>query len=158
MSKVTYAPGHKDVDKLEFDYITDGIYIGTNMCCQAHFDENLLKEGITEDISLEEEQVDTPIGVKSYLWLPVKDHTPPSPSQMDYGISALEKLVGLGKKIYVHCKNGHGRSPTLVAGYLIKTKGMTPDDTVTLIKKKRPSTHLEASQLKALENFSKLAS
>lgn len=113
---------HRDAKKLEFDYITDGIYVGTNACCRAHFDEKLADEGITEDISLEDKKIDTPFGVESYLWIPVKDKTPPNPDQMEYGISALEKLVSLGKKVYVHCKNGHGRSPTLVAE-AFKTKG-----------------------------------
>lgn len=146
---------HPEINKLEFNYITDGIYIGTNMCCQVHFDKDLVKEGITENISLEEEQIDTPAGVGSYLWLPVKDHTPPDKDQMEYGVNALEKLVSLGKKIYVHCKNGHGRAPTLVAAYLIREKNMNPEKAVAFIKEQRPAIHLEESQLEALEEFSK---
>jgi len=153
MEKATKISGHKDAERLEFDHITDGIYIGTNMCCQVHFDKDLLSEGISEDISLEKEQVDTPAGVESYLWLPVKDHTPPNPNQMEYGVSALEKLVGLNKKVYVHCKNGHGRSPTLVAAYLIRTKNMSPREAFEFIKKQRQSAHLVPSQMEALEKF-----
>ena len=67
---------------------------------------------------------------------------------------SLEKLVELGKKIYVHCKNGHGRAPTLVAAYLIKTKGMTTDEAVAFIKERRPSIHPEDSQKKALDTYS----
>jgi len=40
-------------NKLDFDYIVDGIYIDTNQCCQTHFDENLVKDGVSADISLE---------------------------------------------------------------------------------------------------------
>lgn len=144
---------HPEIKQLEFDYIDDGIYLGTNMCCQVHFDERLKNEGITEDISLEEEQVDTPFGVESYLWLPVIDHTPPNPDQMEYGVSSIEKLVKLGKKVYVHCKNGHGRSPTLVAAYLIRARGMTPDEAEDFIKKRRPSIHIEVEQKSALDIF-----
>ena len=39
-------------DKLDFNYIVDGIYIGTNQCCQTHFNEKLTAEGISADISL----------------------------------------------------------------------------------------------------------
>ena len=39
---------HSQIKKLEYDHITDGIYIGTNQCCQTHFDERLKKEGITQ--------------------------------------------------------------------------------------------------------------
>jgi len=146
-------PRHPEIEKLEFDYIGDGIYIGTNMCCQVHFDEKLKSKGITEDISLEDKQVDTPFGVESYLWLPVADHTPPTPDQMEYGVSSIEKLVKLGKKVYVHCKNGHGRSPTLVAAYLIRARGMTRDEAEDFIKERRPSIHIEDEQKSALDIF-----
>ncbi|MBI5023033.1 MAG: dual specificity protein phosphatase family protein [Candidatus Magasanikbacteria bacterium] len=67
--------------------------------------------------------------------------------------SVLEKLVSLKKKIYVHCKNGHGRAPTLVAAYLIR-QGKSPDKAITFIKAKRPSIHLEDVQRQALVEFS----
>ena len=63
---------------LEYDYITDGIYIGTNQCCQMHFDKRLKKEGVEADISLEEERVDVPFGVSFYVWIPIKNHAAPS--------------------------------------------------------------------------------
>ena len=144
---------HPEERQLEYSYITDGIYVGTNVCCETHFDEKLASEGITEDISLEKERVDTPFGVSSYLWLPVVDHTPPRPEQMEYGATALSTLVSLDKKVYVHCKNGHGRAPTLVAAYLIKVKGMKPEEAIALIKERRPSIHLEPSQIKALDTY-----
>ena len=69
--------------KLIFEYnkITEYIYIGTNQCCQIHFNQKLLKKGIKADISLEKEKIDAPFGVDYYLWLPVKDHTAPSLKQ-----------------------------------------------------------------------------
>ncbi|MBI3559471.1 dual specificity protein phosphatase family protein [Candidatus Gottesmanbacteria bacterium] len=135
---------------LEYNHIISGIYIGTNQCCQTHFDEQLKKEGITADISLEEERIDAPFGVEFFVWIPVKDYTAPTQDQLDFGVSVLEKLVSLKKKIYVHCQNGHGRAPTLVAAYLIK-QGKNPDKAVEFIKSKRPTIHLEDVQISALE-------
>jgi len=148
---MTEYPPH---DKLDFNYIIDGIYIGTNQCCKTHFAEVLKKKGIEADVSLEEERIDAPFGVAFYVWIPVKNHLPPAPDQMEFGVSTLEKLVSMNKKIYVHCKNGHGRAPTLVAAYLIK-KGKTPKEAEAFIKTKRPSIHLEEVQREALQNFSK---
>lgn len=138
---------------LDFNYITDGIYIGTNQCCQTHFDEKLLTESILADISLEEERLDAPFGVDFYIWIPVKNHTAPKPDQLDFGVAVLEKLVSMKKKIYVHCKNGHGRAPTLVAAYLVKTKGISPAEAEKFIKSKRPSIHLEEIQKEALKKW-----
>lgn len=139
--------------KLDYHYITDGVYIGTNQCCQTHFAEKLKKDGLSADISLEEERIDAPFGVDFYVWIPVKNHTAPTPDQLDFGVTVLEKLVALRKKIYVHCKNGHGRAPTLVAAYLIK-KGMTPEEAEAFVKSRRPAVHLENVQREALQKFS----
>ena len=145
---------HSKIKEIDYSYITDGIYIGTNQCCQTHFEEKLLKEGITADISLEEERVDAPFGVKFYLWLPVKDQTSPNADQLELGVSTLEKLVAMKKKIYVHCKNGHGRAPTLVAAYLIR-KGKNPEEAEAFIKSKRATIHLQDVQRAALRDFNR---
>lgn len=145
---------HPQIKELEYNHIIDGIYIGTNQCCQTHFDERLKQEGIDADISLEEERVDAPFGVQFYTWIPVKNHTAPTKEQLDFGIATLEKLVGMKKKIYVHCQNGHGRAPTIVAAYLIK-QGREVDEAIEFIKSKRPSIHLEEIQKEALREFSK---
>lgn len=145
---------HPQIKQLEYSYITDGIYIGTNQCCQTHFDERLKKEGIVADISLEEERIDTPFGLEFYVWIPIKNHTAPTQDQLDFGVSILEKLVSAGKKVYVHCQNGHGRAPTMVAAYLIR-KGKSVDEAIDFIKKKRPAIHLEKTQKEALTKFAK---
>ncbi len=145
---------HSQIKELEYNEIIDGIYIGTNQCCQTHFDEKLKKEGITVDISLEQDRLDAPFGVDFYIWMPVQDHTAPQPNQLAFGVSTLEILVSMGKKIYVHCQNGHGRAPTLVAAYLIE-KGKKPAEAEAFIKSKRPTMHLEGAQRQALEDFNK---
>lgn len=144
---------HKDSPDFEYNAIADGIFIGTNQCCRTHFDEALTRDGITADISLEENRLDAPFGVDQYLWLPVKNHTAPSPDQLEIGVSMLEKLVAMGKKVYVHCQNGHGRAPTLVAAYLIR-KERTAEEAIRLIKSKRPTIHLQDVQVEALRRFS----
>ena len=65
----------------------------------------------------------------------------------------LEEFISGGKKVFVHCKNGHARSPTLVAAYLIKHQGMSVEDALKLINEKRPESHIEKSQRKVLEEF-----
>jgi protein-tyrosine phosphatase len=139
---------------LEYNEIIDGIFIGTNKCCRMHLDALLKKGGVTADMSLEETVVDRPLGVEVYVWIPVKAHTAPTQRQLDFGADALKKLVEQKSKIYVHCKNGHGRAPTMVAAYLIR-KGMSADDAEALIKSKRPSIHIEGAQREALRTFEK---
>lgn len=103
---------------------------------------------------MEEDRIDAPFGVDFYVWIPVKNHMAPKIEQLDFGVSVLEKLVAMGRKVYVHCKNGHGRAPTMVAAYLVK-KGSAPAGAEKFIFSKRPSIHLEDAQREALEDFSK---
>lgn len=147
---------HAAIGKLEYSKITKNIYVGTNMCCQNHFDEMLLKkEGIEADVSLEKERIDHPFGVSFYLWLPIEDTQAPTQEQFEVGISFLEKLINLDKKVYVHCQNGHGRAPTLVAAYFIK-QGKTIKEAISFFKTKRPSVHLSKIQKQALINLLKV--
>lgn len=137
----------------EYSKITEQVYIGTNSCCQTHFEESLLKKEVTVDISLEGEHLDQPGGVEVYLWLPTPDHHPPSLDATLLGTSALKQALANGQKVYIHCRNGHGRAPTFFAAYLIREKGMTPDEAIALIREKRPSIHLEESQLEFLASL-----
>lgn len=138
--------------KLDYNYIDDGIYIGTNQCCQMHFDETLAQDGISADISLEKDRLDAPFGVDVYVWIPVENHMAPTSDQLTFGVAVLKKLVAMKKRVYVHCKNGHGRAPTLVAAYLV-AKGAKLEDALALIKSKRPSIHLQDAQIEALKTW-----
>ncbi len=148
------AETHSPLTNIDFNYVVDGIYVGTNQCCRTHFEKELSKEGIEADISLEEERIDAPFGIKFYTWLPIKNHEAPTEEQFDLGVSFLQKLVSMKKKVYVHCQNGHGRAPLLIAAYIVST-GKTPEEALALLKSKRPSTHLNDIQMQALLNFSK---
>lgn len=104
----------------EFSQITDCIYLGTNLCCRAmaHI-KTILDLGVEADIDLEEERQNETPGTDTYLWLPVKDHQAPTQQQLDAGVALIDSLVKNQKKLYIHCKNGHGRSPTLLSAYFI---------------------------------------
>ena len=67
----------------------------------------------------------------------------------------MSEFVKNKVKTYVHCKQGHGRSPTLIAAYLI-LQGNGWKESINFIKKKRPSIHLTNAQVKALIKFEKL--
>jgi dual specificity MAP kinase phosphatase len=131
----------------EYAQITDQLFVGTNACCRMHFAQELLAKGVSADISLDDAAVDQPFGVTAFLWLPTPDHQPPSPVAATTGASMLHILAQNGQKTYVHCKNGHGRAPTLVAAHLIIHQGLSADTAMDLLRDKRPSVHVEPSQV-----------
>lgn len=112
----------------------------------------LLKNGFDADIDLEEKRAEEPPHTSIYLWLPTADHTPPSQDQLHVGVSALTEIVARNLKVYVHCKNGHGRAPTLVGAYLM-THGYDLEGAIAFMQSKRPEIHLQQSQKEALDIF-----
>lgn len=143
---------------MEFSKITDNIYIGSNLCvgptCPIHSVE-FKKLGICGEVNLEVERDEHPTpGVDTYVWLPVKDEAAPTMDQLMIGTAAMKQMIELGNIVYVHCKNGHGRAPTLVAAYFVRYQGMTPEQAVQCIAEKRKEIHLTESQKKMLEDFS----
>ncbi len=136
---------------LDYNEIVDGIYIGTNQCCTAGLSDVLKHEHIQCDVSLEEKRIDQPYGVEVYIWIPVQDHGVPTIDQLQFGIYTLEKLVSQKKKVYLHCKNGHGRSSTLMCAYLMKTRNISYDEAFGIVKKCRPGAHMQKAQVDLLQ-------
>ncbi|MBI2607862.1 MAG: dual specificity protein phosphatase family protein [Candidatus Doudnabacteria bacterium] len=141
--------------KPNFNQVTQNIWIGNNMCCQLHGSE-LIKLGFDADIDLEDTRAEEPPHTKIYLWLPTVNHTPPSMDQLAAGVAALKTLVERNLKVYVHCQNGHGRAPTLVAAYFVSL-GQSVEEAIAVIKAKRPAIHLQDSQIEALKEFQRKA-
>jgi len=110
--------------------------------------------GVKVELNLSQEENELPPKeLEVYVWLPVPDGGSPSPEQLDIGSSTINDSVEAGKTVYVHCKNGHGRSPSVVVAYLIRFKGHTVPDALSLIEEKRPESHIEGIQKEALKKF-----
>lgn len=136
----------------DWDQITEEIFLGTNMCCEIGFSNELLSKGVYGDISLEKERAENPVGVDYFLWLPVADGEAPTQKQLKLGVQAMDFFIQNKVKFYAHCKNGHGRAPTLVIAYFV-SKGMSIEDAIAKVKEKRPEIHLNEIQLGALKTF-----
>lgn len=153
-------PKGRDDDHV-FDYskITNRIYIGSDLCkgsvCLVHSDE-FKRIGVCAEINLSIERKEIPPEeIDVYSWIPVVDGYAPTPDQLDIGTTIIHQVVKGGKTVYVHCKNGHGRSPTLVAAYLIRYKKMGVEEATKFIAEKRPEIHIEKIQKKSLRDFEK---
>ncbi len=151
--------GRNDSHLFDYSKITDNIYIGSDLCkgsvCLVHGPE-FKRLGVCVELNLSAEKKEKPPDdINSYSWLPVVDGYAPSPNQFDLGTSVINQAVENGETAYVHCRNGHGRSPTMVAAYLVRYKNMSVEEAVEFIGKKRPEIHIEKAQKKALQQFAK---
>lgn len=60
------------------------------------------------------------------LHLPTIDYSAPSVADLQRGVAFIHEELASGRKVYLHCKAGRKRAPTLALCWLIST-GMTPE-------------------------------
>ena len=56
-------------------------------------------------------------------------------------VQALNSLLAVGHRVYVHCNAGVCRAPATVLGYLCYYRGMSIDDGLEYIRRQRPQAH-----------------
>jgi len=139
---------------MDYSKITDQIFVGSDLCkgniCPIHGPE-FKKLGVTVELNLSIEKKEMPPNeVDVYAWLPVLDGKAPNECQFAIGTALINEAVSTGNKVYVHCKNGHGRAPTIVAAYFIRYRKMSVEESFNKIKSARPEIHFEEAQIKAL--------
>lgn len=61
------------------------------------------------------------------LWLPTIDFNPPTLLDVERGVDFLERKTNRKETVYVHCKAGRARSATIVICWLVKHRGMSPE-------------------------------
>jgi dual specificity MAP kinase phosphatase len=119
--------------------------------------EKLKALGVTAIVNMREHDVYEEAryeGIK-YLHLSTVDNTPPSLEILMKGANFVDEEIKNGGKVYIHCRQGLGRGPTMTIAYLIKT-GLTYEDAFTMVKKVRTFINPRPAQiarLKELEQF-----
>ncbi len=90
-------------------------------------------------------------GIK-YLHLPTVDNTPPPLEVLIKGANFIEEEMRHNGIVYVHCRQGLGRGPTMAMAYLIKI-GMTYQDAYNMIKLVRVFINPRPGQIKRLKEL-----
>lgn len=90
-------------------------------------------------------------GIK-YLHLPTVDNTPPPLVVLIKGADFIDKEIKHKGIVYVHCRQGLGRGPTMAIAYLIKI-GMTYKDAYARVKQARKFINPRPGQIKRLKEL-----
>ncbi len=144
---------HSHNGNFNYNQISEYVFAGSNQCCRMGLHDLLVKEGIQIDVSVEEEEIDAPHGVSSYHWIPVKDHGVPTRDQIEIFYSILSSAEKRSQKVFVHCKNGHGRTGIMLALYYMIKFSFEYTKALQMVKEKRQSVHFSREQLKFIEEY-----
>lgn len=90
-------------------------------------------------------------GIK-YLHLPTVDNTPPPLDVLLKGADFIDNEIKNNGIVYVHCRQGLGRGPTMAIAYLIKT-GLTFEEAYAMIKKVRVFINPRPGQVARLKEL-----
>jgi len=139
-----------------YSRVTPQLYVGPQF--NMHGRHALEREGITGVVNMRVEFDDAAHGLalERYCHLPTVDDDSPSPEHLQKGVDFIAGVVREGGKVYIHCKGGIGRAPTMAAAYLIG-QGMNVEAAVALIKQARPFINLTPPQLEALQRYAAAA-
>ncbi len=144
----------KGVSRRKLSEITPHLHVGGQHNGEGY--ERLLNRGITAIVNMREEDhsdEEKGIGGERHLHLPTVDHTPPSIQDLKRGVAFISREIEQYKgRVYIHCRAGCGRAPSMAAAYLIST-GMTRKEALRYIKKARPFIDLNKFQLLVLDQF-----
>nr|XP_033784021.1 phosphatidylglycerophosphatase and protein-tyrosine phosphatase 1 [Geotrypetes seraphini] len=80
----------------------------------------------------------------------------PTLENLERGVAFALKHRQIGNSVYIHCKAGRSRSPTMAAAYLIMVNKWSPQQAVRHIASIRPHILVRQGQLEALEQFYRL--
>ncbi|XP_016046972.1 dual specificity protein phosphatase 23 isoform X2 [Erinaceus europaeus] len=85
--------------------------------------------------------------------LRIPDFCPPSPEHIDRFVQLVDEAGARGEAVAVHCALGLGRTGTMLACYLVKDRGLAPDEAIAEIRHLRPGSIETHEQEKAVFQF-----
>ena len=87
-----------------------------------------------------------------FLHLPIDDFHAPSQEQLVEATNWTLAEFAAGRKVYLHCRSGIGRSPCVACAVLM-AMGYPLPDAYTLVRRERPWATLSETQQAALAEF-----
>jgi dual specificity MAP kinase phosphatase len=87
-----------------------------------------------------------------YLHLPTPDNTAPGMDDLIRGAEFAHSVIAGGGKIYIHCRQGLGRGPTMAIAYLLRM-GATYEDAFATVRRVRTFIRPRQAQIQRLKEL-----
>ena len=88
-------------------------------------------------------------------FLKTDDYDAPTIDEIHKVVDYIEKKIESNRPVLVHCAAGKGRTGTILAAYLIKKDGITPQEAVKKLRLMRPGSVQSERQSMAIEHYYK---
>ncbi|XP_073423078.1 dual specificity protein phosphatase 23 isoform X1 [Dendrobates tinctorius] len=138
-----------------FSWVEPGLVAGMAMPrLPAHYDY-LYENGIRHLVTLTEHKPpyqDTCPGITLHR-IRIVDFCPPSLEQIKTFLKIVEDARVKGEAVAVHCLHGYGRTGTMLACYLVKSRKITGVDAIHEIRQLRRGSIETTEQEKAVIQF-----
>jgi dual specificity MAP kinase phosphatase len=140
------------VPRLKRSQITKDLFLGGQYNLRGL--QRLREMGITAIVNLRETSLYEAARYQglAYLHLPTVDNTPPRLEDLIKGADFVDGQIKNKGKVYIHCRQGLGRGPSMAIAYLLR-KGTTFEDAFALVKSVRPFIDPRPAQLARLREL-----
>jgi hypothetical protein len=134
---------------LRYSRLSDYLYVGSAFGQLGR--KFLQNAGIRHYVSLRTRPPQSTVG-GNYLHLPTQDEAPIAMHHLARAISFIEDCETRGDKVYIHCRVGIGRAPTLAIAYLMY-RGMPLGEAIALVRSVRPFILISPAQTEQLRHL-----
>jgi protein-tyrosine phosphatase len=129
-------------------WVTPQILVGGFLCPSDA--AALARDGVHAVVNVSRELVE-PVGALraaglAYLQVPAWDGRVPALDDAHRGVSFIAGHIAAGRKVYVHCASGVGRSVSLVLCYRCAREGADFEEALASISRARPRVSLSRVQ------------
>lgn len=87
------------------------------------------------------------------LRIPTTDFTPPKLASIEAAVEFIQKYALRKDVVYIHCKAGRSRSATVALCWLVKYRGMTPEEAQAYLLTCRPHVKPNIDQRQVVKDF-----
>jgi atypical dual specificity phosphatase len=142
-----------------FVWVEEGRLAGSGYPASRAQVQWLAKAGIGSILTLTENPLPPEwldgLGVNSGH-VPMKDHQVPGSESLERGVEFIERNVGEGRAVLVHCLAGEGRTGCVLAAYLVRSRKLSAAEALEALRKAKPE-FVEQDQEKAVFDYAKNA-
>ncbi len=119
--------------------------------------DELVREGIGAVVNVSRELIEPRASLEAaglaYLQVPCWDSRVPELEDAHRGVRFIAAQVAEGRKVYVHCASGVGRSVSLALCYLCAHEGASVDEALAAISRVRPRVNLSRVQRSFVDEY-----